>query len=279
MPIPRTDLKEALQRLRDTSRDLLNTIDELTTDEAILAEYGKVDAAIGSVDGIISGEGQKTSFSEFLQNVGRSLVRAQEKLDEESGAYLKRLQSGDRDFVQPSVFRIPRMSAEMKFAFDKIDSKRVGLIFYRRTSQAREQHQQSLTFELATAPPPPETIARLRREAARLEVPSIDLILSPADRDVILSPLRNISPLGRPIDRARVLIWGAGGKSEYFLARAFVTDPAEKVGLWHLDLSGDEPILKVVVPFDPGIAPDTRAPLRAWVLRLAEAQARYLGAR
>jgi len=279
MPIPRTDLKEALQRLRDASRDLLNIMDELTTDEAILAEYGKVDAAIGSVDGIISGEGQKTSFSEFLQNVGCSLVRAQEKLDEESGAYLKRLQSGDRDFVQPSVFRIPKMSAEMKFAFGKIDSKRVGLIFYRRTSQAREQHQQSLTFELATAPPPPETIARLRREATKLEVPSIDLILSTADRDVILNPLRNISPLGRPIDRTRVLIWAAGGKSEYFLARAFVTDPAGKVGLWHLDLSGEEPILKVVVPFDPGIDPDTRAPLRAWVLRLAEAQARFWGAR
>lgn len=273
MPIPRTELKEALQNLRRTAKDLYKAIEETEmTDEQLRNKYASVDSAIASVDGIMAGEGEKTNFTQFFHEVGRSLVGAQEMLDDESGAYLKRIQSGGRDYIHPSVFRIPTLKAEVKFAFEKIDSKGVNLIFYRRTQQAKEQHQQSLTFELASAPPPPEVVARLKRT-----IPSIDLVLVPADRKAILDRLpAQQPPLTRKIDQPRVLIWEAAGAKEYFLARALKSDSQNKVGIWHLSLSGQAPELKTVVAFKDNVPSETRLPLHAWVLKLAEAQFHYL---
>ncbi len=273
MPIPRLELKEALQNLRQAAKDLFLAIEENEiTDEEIKNQYATVDSAIASVDGIMAGEGEKTDFKQFFHEVGRSLVGAQEMLDEESGAYLKRIQSGARDYIQPAVFRIPRLKADVKFAFEKVSREGVNLIFYRRTQQAKEQHQQSLSFELASAPPPPEVVARLRQIA-----PAIELVLVPADRKAILERLpAQEPPLTRKIDLPRVLIWPAAGAQEFFLARALKTDADNKVGIWHLVLSGQEPELKEVVAFKATVPSATRLPLRAWVLKLAEAQFQYL---
>jgi len=270
--IPRLALQEALLALKRESSALRNFIADHSnaTDEQIRSKYAAVDDAIAAVDGIMSGEGETTSFSGFLEGIGKSLVNAQQQLDVESGKYLSQI--GDRDYVQPSVFRIPTVTASMKFAFEKVNSEQVNLIFYRRTQQAKEQHQQSLTFELASAPPPPEVTARLKRA-----MPSIGLVLVPLDRARMLDALAPMPPLTRKIDRPLVLIWPAGGDREFFFARALKSDAEKKAGVWHGSFAGEQPVVQAVVPFTADVPPSTRLPLRDWILKLAAAQAKFLG--
>jgi hypothetical protein len=92
-------------------------------------------------------------FAEFFEQVGAGLVEAQRKIDELSLDYLKTVRG--QPLLTPSVFRIPRMSAQVKFALEKADEKTVGFVFFQDRDTAQSMNQQTVEFEIVAAPPPP----------------------------------------------------------------------------------------------------------------------------
>lgn len=91
-------------------------------------------------------------FGEFFSEIGKGLVDAQTQMDAKSREYLAGVKG--KDFLLPSVFRIPRVKAEMKFAMTKGTEKKFNLLFFGSNSSAQTQHQQSVEFEVVSAPPP-----------------------------------------------------------------------------------------------------------------------------
>jgi hypothetical protein len=78
------------------------------------------------------------------------------------------------------------------------------------------------------------------------------------------------APLTDAVGRDRVVVWKPGETSEYFLFRA----TKDKLGVWYLSFrsNGPEDAFKEVVPY---AVLDRHGPLRAWIVRLAEAQVMY----
>lgn len=220
-------------------------------------------------------------FSDFFSYVGRSLVEAQKTLDGHSETYLERIRG--RPHILPSVFRIPKLSAEIKFAFKEVKDEKVNLIFYSTKEEAEKQHQQSVQFDIVSVPPPqPQEIVNL--------TPRVVIILSPGMRKSVFDGVTNFllpddDSTGRKTEIAlrksyllknpdRVLIVEAEPQKRFYLF--YAEDGQEKdIGIWHLVL---EPlILEAVYKF-------TRAPvegenigvLRKDVLKFASLQAEFL---
>jgi hypothetical protein len=90
-------------------------------------------------------------FSDFLSEVGKSMVEAQNQLDEETRKYL----GGTAAQAMPTMFRIPRLNASLKFELQQKDDKTLNFIVFRDASQTSESRQHALEFEIVAAPPPP----------------------------------------------------------------------------------------------------------------------------
>lgn len=270
MAIDKAALETALDQLTTKAAELAVIVTTLS-DEQVQEKYNSVDRAIAAVDRLVVGEGEATPFDGFLRSIGQSVVQAQEDIDIESRKYM--LGVKDKPYAQPSMFRIPSVKAEMKFALEKTSSESLGLIFYRRTQQAREQHQQSLSFEIKAVPPTPEMVKALLHDA-----PGIRLELDPVTRQAILDRVAALPggdpALTRAPDRPRVLIWGPGDVGDYFLFRA-TTASNGKLGVWHFKpMPGDAAdTIAAVLPY---VQEPQHAPLRLWVAKLAEAQVKYL---
>jgi len=266
MAIDKKSLRSALEELSKLAEQLRSRVNGLS-DEQILRGYEFVDRAISDVDRLLATEGEVTAFDDFLHSVGKSVINAQEEIDIESMKYLQGVKNNP--YLQPSTFRIPSVKAEMKFALEKTKGKRLGLVFYRRTQQAREQHQQSLSFEIKAVPPPVELIKQVLHDA-----PGIRVELDPTRRKEILDIVEKVhgvrAPLTNAIDRPRVLIWVPGDDPEYFLFRG----TRDKLGVWHLSIKSDrlEDSLVEILPYR---VEARHAPLRKWVVKFAEAQVKY----
>jgi hypothetical protein len=97
---------------------------------------------------------KEVEIGEFFQRVAAGLVDAQRTLDDQSLAYLTA--TANQPHVIPSVFRIPKLSADISFALEDVEKDKVSLVFWGNTSEARTLHQQSIHFELVSAPPSPD---------------------------------------------------------------------------------------------------------------------------
>lgn len=124
-----------------------------------------------------SGGTASAEFAEFLANVGTAMVRAQQELDAESQKY----SATEVGRALPAMFRVPRVGAQMKFALDKLDEKKIGLVFFGRNSSVSESYQHTLDFEVVAVPPPPGSPA--------VAPPGLGQVLPPAARDAVLNPL------------------------------------------------------------------------------------------
>lgn len=93
----------------------------------------------------------------FFSMLSAGLIDAQRNLDNQSAAYLDGAAS--QPHVLPSIFRIPKVSAEMKFAYDASQTTGFNLLFYQDQQRAEEQHQQTIQFDIVAAPPPPNLVA------------------------------------------------------------------------------------------------------------------------
>jgi hypothetical protein len=213
-------------------------------------------------------------FSDFFSYVGRSLVEAQKTLDGHSETYLERIR--ERPHILPSIFRIPKLTAEIKFAFKEVKDEKVNLIFYSTKEEAEKQHQQSVQFDIVSVPPPqPQEMINL--------TPRVALVLSSGMRNSVFEGI-NKSP-GSPQDSVpflkdqdhmdQVLIVEAAPLKCFFL---FYAEPEKDkdVGIWRLTLD-PSPKLEEVIRFTRSIgkAGDERL-LRDAVLEFGRLQAAFL---
>jgi hypothetical protein len=93
-------------------------------------------------------------FADFLSEVAEAMLTAQQQLDLQTEAYLS---GGSNPRPLPTLFRLPKLEAEMKFALQKKEKKELELLFYADSSAASSLQQHSLKFELVAVPPPPES--------------------------------------------------------------------------------------------------------------------------
>jgi hypothetical protein len=179
--------------------------------------------------------------------------------------------------VLPTVFRIPKITAEIKFALEKSKEKEVDLIFYSEREKATSMHQQSVKFEIVAVPAPTELVEKLRSLS-----PQLELILSPRTRRLIFDAVGACETslavhkevLLQAENRDSVLISAVEPEKRFLLL--FANNDEEKhIGVWHLIF--DPPKLEPVYFYDraPGQG-EVLQPMKDFVLELAKKQAKFL---
>ena len=130
---------------------------------------------------------REPALNSFLQNVSLSLIEAQQRLNEQSLDYVERLPRG----IPPAYFSIPTLKAELKVGFSKLTGKTVNLILFGEKEEKEQYGESTVTFELASAPPPPGGEA--------LALPAF-LVLGAEKSDVLEGVRRRFKELGKPAD-------------------------------------------------------------------------------
>jgi hypothetical protein len=226
--------------------------------QQIKAAHTDLRMALGQTPPTADGKGVSSSFDDFFGAVASSFANAQQNLDNKTKEYLAGIQNQKE--CMPTAFRISKVSADMKFAVDSVDSHSVGIIFYKDTSSTEIQNQQQVHFEMVAAPTPPGTT---------VSSPSIPLLFSAPTRkrlfDIIAQrinvagdPTGSANLLGQP---NRVLIFPEKPDQVFYLAYA----DNQKCGLWRLDSTTAK--MTVMRAFGPTAGTDLDA-IRDTVLRL-----------
>ena len=181
----------------------------------------------------------ETEFDEFLTSLAQSVVATQKKLDRETAAYLNEIQG--QAHIQPTVFRMPKLEAQMKFGLDVKSGRKLNLLFWGRNSETVQQNQQGINFEIVSVPAPPGAI-----ESARRAVPQWTLTLDPLTRRDVMAEVIQIpanlqsakDPLA-PVVRAAaaapadVVLVDVGDAARYLVFYAELGDTKD-VGIWLL---------------------------------------------
>lgn len=197
----------------------------------------------------------QSPLSSFFATMGQSLVDAQKAMDERSRDYL--LSIANKPYLLPSIFRIPKLSASVKFAVDAVNDKGVNLLFYKDETTTTTQNQQSVEFDIVSAPLSPGTIAGPF---------SISPLLDPSARGAVFDRLQQVLPGTSPLrsDQDRVLLLANDSASTFYVIYA----EKGNLGLWHADIGNPAQITELR-PF--GAAGDAEA-LRSIVAGQGDAQ-------
>lgn len=121
-----------------------------------------VEAALREVRRVRFGEAA-SPIGAFFADIGQGVVTAQKQLDRASEEYvqglLERRKKNDPEargeVPGAAVFRIPRVSAELKLSLEKSDDRSWNVVFYSKGHESREVNEQSLQFEIVSVPAPP----------------------------------------------------------------------------------------------------------------------------
>jgi hypothetical protein len=99
-------------------------------------------------------------------------------MDDHSAEYLQQI--AGKPNVMPSVFRIPRVNASMRFAIERTTETSIGLVFFKEQTSAESRNEQSVDFEIVAAPLAPGTVA----------TPIVaSFVLSPGDRAALFNSI------------------------------------------------------------------------------------------
>jgi hypothetical protein len=218
---------------------------------------------------LAASEPVQADFGEFFKTVGTGLVAAQEQMDAASVEYLKGI-SG-KSHLLPSVFRIPRVTAEMKFALTKGVKEKFDILIFGKDTLAETMHQQSVHFEVVSAPPPVPGL---------LPPYGYDPVLADDRRKRVFDAIRAIPNaattfadlLRDPLDRVLILVNQT--ENQYLLMRA--GDAAGQLGLWYLIMQPDTaPTVATLRPFG-GAADPALDQARGALSQAGRAQADFL---
>lgn len=233
--------------------------------------------ALAAVESGLPGAAQRMDVTSFFQGVGSGIIAAQRELDRESRAYLATV----GPHAHPSVFRIPKVEAKFQFAAEKFSKQGFDVLVYASSSGKSEMQQHSVSFEIVSAPPPAEVLARL----ATLDVFS-GLAVSRAVRDWIRGRLARIRDPNLDPDRTeridaflaawpRVLILRGARDWLLLLASPETDDDDPNLDLLVLSLEGDPGDLQY---WKSQTSPPRFRPLMAELARLAAMQEAALSA-
>ncbi|MCX6599181.1 MAG: hypothetical protein NTV70_22745 [Acidobacteria bacterium] len=229
-----------------------------------------------------SGSSQ-TPFDEFLTSLAQSVVATQKKLDRETATYLKEIEG--QAHIQPTVFRMPKLEAQMKFGLDVTAGNKLNLLFWGKNSQTVQQNQQGINFEIISVPAPPGAI-----ESARRVVPQWTLIVDPLLRRELVAEIAAAEvkaqtatdPLAPLVNAATaspadVVLVDVGGGTRYLVFYA-ETAASKDVGIWLLTLAapGQATKLEPIYRFAKNNG-DGEPLMQQLVLELAAKQRTFLG--
>lgn len=129
--------------------------------------------AQGSRSGAVPPSPNAIQLSTFFAEVGRGLVDAQRELDSESRRYLEETRNS-QGFGLPSVFRVPKVSAEFQMALENKDEKGFNVIVFSKEDSERRAMQQKVSFDIVSIPPTPELLQGLaERELVRARLQAV----------------------------------------------------------------------------------------------------------
>lgn len=123
-------------------------------------------------------------IDEFLGSVGAGMRKAQERLDQESQAYLL----GRPDLAPQTTYRIPKLSASLKLGMRKTSHEGLDFFVYERGSETTNYLEQEISFEIVASPPPPDLAGRV----AELPVSRL-LVTNEVARTRVLERLKQAS--------------------------------------------------------------------------------------
>lgn len=122
----------------------------------------------------------QAAFDDFMASLARSMVATQKSLDRESTAYLASI--AGQPHIQPSVFKLPRLEAQMKFGLEVDEKTKLNLLFWGKDRETSELNQQGINFEIVSVPAAPGAM-----EAARRAVVRWSLVVDPQRRAMLLA--------------------------------------------------------------------------------------------
>ena len=228
----------------------------------------------------------EVGFADFLTDIGNSVVDTQRQLDEQSRVYLEEIRPNKH--ITPAIYRIPKVSASIKFGMRKTREKGFNIIVAQNRKEDERTLNQSLEFEIISVPPPPDF-----QQTLSGEVPTIGFVFSPPVRQAIFSLIDDYQPkpeqqgLNKDLLLAHqneVLILQIGPRLQanfdsYLLLFANEDDD-KNVGIWSLlrDPTGKQkPVFEIILKFS---ASDRRGEnykmLRDIILAHSEQQAKLL---
>ncbi|MFN0066781.1 MAG: hypothetical protein ACKVYV_04005 [Limisphaerales bacterium] len=161
------------------------------------------------------GGAASADFADFLTNVGKAMVRAQQDLDAESQKYA----ATPVGQTLPSLFRLPRVGAQMKFALEKVEGSKLGLVFFGRKSESSERYEHTLDFEVVAVPAPADTPTG-PLPVAPAAPPGPGPLASPTGRDRVMAALLENAATANALGlsgpelqgrRKHLLLWPLGG--------------------------------------------------------------------
>jgi hypothetical protein len=132
---------------------------------------------------VASGE-KPGQIQEFFAEVGRGVLAAQQLLDAHTRTYLAGRPPA------PGMFRMPKVTAELKLQASRKEQEGILWFFTQSTEAAQTQ---TISFEIAAAPPPVELLEQYRRFMS-LGV----LVLDGLTRAELLDSLRNAGQAAAP---------------------------------------------------------------------------------
>ncbi len=280
MPPNRETLKDLAKKLKDLAEDISTHTQRVHRALDKGDTWGEIEkhaqAAAGSLGefsenfsdfsaqlGADPRTGATSTFADFLGEVGRAAIDTQERLDlANRAAVAAGVASGG---IPLGVFQMPKLHGEIRFALEKTQSEKLGLVFHSHRKAEQSRNEQSLTFDILAVPPPPELI-----QAVREAHPNLALVLSRSRRSEVFATLNKVQELlGKdetpqssallekhrallqksPEERDTVLIvpWrrsaqpgGAPGGSEDGFILLYAAPPSDgldwSVGVWQLEL-------------------------------------------
>ncbi len=179
----------------DLAKTLLDDIEELMTSVAKNVSEKKklreLNPKLGKLKNtahlIINSIQHEMDFGSFLTDIGDSIIKTQQNLDTKSKQYLKQIKQ--EPHIQPAIFRIPKVSAEIKFALSKIKGKGFNVIFAKKKSEEETSLNQSLNFEILSVPPPPDF-----QQSFYDRVPSLGYVFTTSLRAAIFEEIKQYKP-------------------------------------------------------------------------------------
>ena len=217
-------------------------------------------------------------FDGFFTEVAQGFINAQTKLDAASADYLKNVIN--KPHVLPSVFRMPKLNAEMKFALEKQVGKGIQLLFYKNESTTTNLNEQSVHFEIVAAPPPagvpvsPVIVSPVLAKDRRADLfKAIGDYLLPAPNNTAAKTDTALDRKNLVANPDNVIIIAINGNQSYLLTVAD-NKASGNIGVWYFEMS-DNPSLSVLRKFGLNTDPNITQ-VRDFVLDLGTAQKKFL---
>ena len=218
-------------------------------------------------------------FGEFFKKVADGFVRAQQDLDAASAQYLAAVSK--QPHALPSVFRIPRVAADVKFALENKKEKGINLLFFKNEDSETTRNEQSIQFEMVSAPPPAglvvgpvsafPVLAKSRRAELFTVIQEFKL------------PNSTVAQTNQALDRPKlvadpdsVIIISVDGDSRFLLTVAS-SAAAGNVGFWYLEIiSPTEVSLAVIRKFGAATDPNI-GKVGEFIFKIGTLQKEFLG--